>query len=106
MSSRQVNIRGHGTGTVHWRDGGAMTIDCQSRLLPGRVYMVQGVEAGDAPCRMRVVSASVRCLRGEAGVGYRVTFQSDPPSGVPGHAVPAKFTETRVATTQRTRAAW
>ena len=42
-----------------------MTIDCQSRLLPGRVYMVQGVEAGDAPCRMRVVSASVRCLRGD-----------------------------------------
>lgn len=106
VNDQQVVIRGHGIGNVHRRDGGVLTIDCRSRLLPGRRYIVQGAGGSDAPCRMRVVSAAVRCLLGESGVGYRVTFQAEPPSGTTGPALPAKLTETRVATTRRLRVPW
>jgi hypothetical protein len=35
-----------------------------------------------------VVSASVRSLRGESGVGYRVTFQAEPPTAHAGTRFP------------------
>ncbi len=72
-----VTIRGHGSGRVHSRDGTRLTIECASRLLPGRPYEVQGVPGASGNCRMRVAASWVRGLEGDEGVVYRVTLQAE-----------------------------
>lgn len=75
VNTPSVTIRGHGSGRLHLRDTGHVTVDCHCRLLPGRPYVVQGVAADGGSCRMRVVASRVHHLLGESGVVYRVTFQ-------------------------------
>lgn len=77
MTERRVTIRGQGSGTLRRREAGQVTIACASRLLPGRPYVVQGVDAGDDNCRMRVAASRVSALAGEAGVVYLVTLRAD-----------------------------
>ena len=77
MKAHHVTIRGHGSGKVQARDGARVTIECASRLLPGRPYVLQGVHDDGDSCRMRVAASWVRGIEGEAGVVYRVTLHAE-----------------------------